>query len=224
MVKVHDFWIGFKQEQEIMDDDELLISKPEVYLYEIPSQKVKSGGDHRAADWDIANPTWQGKILIFMAGSCCHVQLDDHQGNIYGQAVIDEYPGSNLKLVSDSRRYFTLNVQNVEGNFRLVGIGFSNREDSSEISNVLRGYFAAEVCRKRKLEKSKIELSEASPPKKLKSNVVESIFSQTNDPEYKYIVENSFQCHECPMSFNCPKLIVHHWSKIHKRKKSPIPN
>ncbi|CAG7834037.1 unnamed protein product, partial [Allacma fusca] len=203
------------------DDDELLIAKPEVFLYEIPSDKVKPGTDcdHRAGEWDLANPTWEGKILIYMAGPSCHVQLDDYQGNTCGQAVLAEYPSKSLKLVTDSSRYFTLNVQNLEGISRLVGIGFAKREDSSAIDSALKGYFTALGSRKRKPEEgnAKLTISDASPPKKEKSKVVE-IYSQTNDPDYKYIREDSFQCHECPLNFNCPDLMVNHWKKSHKSR------
>ncbi|CAG7816647.1 unnamed protein product [Allacma fusca] len=206
-----------------MDDEDLLISKPDVYLYEIPSGKDEPNCDHRAADWDIANPIWQGKVLVYMVNStCCHLQLEDLEGNIYGQTVLEEYPGKTLKPVIDSKRYFTLNVQNAEGDFRLVGIGFTNREDSAEFSNILKGYFAAAVSRKRKLDQSPSKLSETPPPKTVKPQVLESIFSQKNDPDYKYIVGNRFQCHECPMNFDCSKLILRHWLKIHNQKNARL--
>ncbi|CAG7716742.1 unnamed protein product, partial [Allacma fusca] len=206
-----------------MDEEELLISKPDVHLYEILSGEVESDCGHRAADWDIANPTWQEKILIYMVNACCcHLQLEDLEGNIYGEAVLEEYPGKILKPVIDSKRYFTLNVQNVEGDFRLVGIGFTNREDSAEFSNILKGYFAAAVSRKRKFDQSTSKLSDGPPPKIVKTQVLESIFSQKNDPDYKYIVGNSFQCLECPMNFDCSELILQHWSTIHNRKKARL--
>ncbi|CAG7816648.1 unnamed protein product [Allacma fusca] len=205
-----------------MDDEDLLISKPDVYLYEIPSGKDEPNCDHRAADWDIANPTWQGKVLVYMVNTCCHLQLEDLEGNIYGQTVLEEYPGKTLKPVIDSKRYFTLNVKNAEGDFKLVGIGFTNREDSAELSNILKGYFAAAVRRKRKLDQSTSKLSEAPPSKTVKTQVLESIFLQKNDPDYKYIVGNRFQCHECPMNFHCSELMLQHWSTVHNRKNARL--
>ncbi|CAG7834038.1 unnamed protein product [Allacma fusca] len=227
--------VTLRSKNKIMpdDDNELLIGKPEVFMYEIPSGQVESDSDydHRAADWDVANPTWLGKFLIYMAGPYCHIQLDDYQGNTYGQAVLEEYPGKTLKLVADSRRYFTLNVQNVEGVSRLVGIGFVNREDSAEINSTLKGYFAAVGCRKRKLEKSKPPTNDASPAKKDKTKLVESIYSKTNDPDYKYIRNNRFQCHYCFLSFIHPKRMHSHWLTVHGWKKAcicvcglPFPN
>ncbi|CAG7827184.1 unnamed protein product, partial [Allacma fusca] len=130
----------------------------------------KQGYLHRASDWDISNPDWYGKIVVFKADPSCHVQLEDRKGDIYGQSVINEYPGKTLVPVLDSSRYFTLNIQDIKGNFELVGIGFSSRNDSKELTSVLTNYFVQiATSSKRKREILKEEGNGGTPAKKILS-------------------------------------------------------
>ncbi|CAG7834860.1 unnamed protein product [Allacma fusca] len=76
----------------------------------------------KASDWDISNPDWYGKIVVFKADPACHDQLENRKGDIYGQSVIDVYPGTTLVPVLDSSRYFTLNIQDTKGNFEMKAL------------------------------------------------------------------------------------------------------
>ncbi|CAG7720489.1 unnamed protein product [Allacma fusca] len=135
-----------------MDEDEeltLLIDKPNVFVYEIPGHTKRVDFLHRAADWNIDHPIWYGNLLMYKAGleRChCHLELRDPNGRMYGWANIKNYPGRDFGPVMDSSRYFTLNMNDRDGNFQLVGIGFTSRTDSADVHHVINTFFESVYC------------------------------------------------------------------------------
>ncbi|CAG7830420.1 unnamed protein product [Allacma fusca] len=118
------------------------MEKSQVFVYEIPPNYRIRGLSQRAADWNIGQPVWFGKLLIHKIGQWrCHLELRDVDGRIYGSASIRDYPSRDFEPVIDSSRYFTLGMSDSDGNVQLVGIGFVDRRDSSDVHHVVEDLF-----------------------------------------------------------------------------------
>lgn len=70
----------------------------------------------RAADWNLAEPTWTGRMRLVAKGNECAIKLEDKtSGELFAKCPIDAYPGIAIEPVTDSSRYFVLRVQDDNG-------------------------------------------------------------------------------------------------------------
>lgn len=123
--------------------ERVLLVKPTVYVYKIPPLMSASRG-FRAADWNLAQPDWTGRIRLISRGEKCFLRIEDsNTGQLYCQAPVLAYPGPQVQPVVDSRRYFVVKVVSDTGRSALLGIGFGDGADSFDLSVALQDYFNA---------------------------------------------------------------------------------
>lgn len=71
---------------------------------------------YRAADWNLTEPTWSGRMRLVAKGTACHLKLEDKgNGVLFANCPIETYPGVSIEAVSDSSRYFVIRVQDDNG-------------------------------------------------------------------------------------------------------------
>lgn len=86
----------------------------------------------RAADWNLNEPTWNGRMRMVSAGPQLNIKLEDKMsGQLFANCPVEAYPGVAIEPVSDSSRYFVLRIQDDNGRSAFIGIGFG--VSSSEI-------------------------------------------------------------------------------------------
>lgn len=123
--------------------ERVLLVKPTVYVYKIPPLMSTSRG-FRAADWNLAEPTWTGRLKLVSVGDKLFLRIEDATtGSLYCQAPVLAYPGPQVQAVSDSRRYFVVKVVSDTGRTALIGIGFSDGADSFDLTVALQDHFAS---------------------------------------------------------------------------------
>lgn len=127
------------------DFERVILVKPTVYVYKIPPLMSMSRG-FRAADWNLAQPDWTGRLRLISKGKNCFLRIEDSTtGALYCQAPIHEYPGPQVQPVTDSRRYFVIKVvDEVSARSALIGIGFTDGADSFDLSVALQDHFTSE--------------------------------------------------------------------------------
>lgn len=144
------------------DYERILMVKPTVYVYKIPPLTSVSRG-FRAADWNLAQPDWTGRLRLVLKGNNCFLRIEDsNTGDLYCQAPIIEYPGPQIQQVSDSRRYFVVKVVSDTGRSALIGIGFSDGADSFDLNVALQDHFTTvknETTLEPTEERPKLDLS-----------------------------------------------------------------
>lgn len=123
------------------DYERVLLVKPSVYVYKIPPLMSASRG-FRAADWNLAQPDWTGRLRLISKESSCFLRIEDaNTGQLYCQAPVLAYPGPQVQPVVDSRRYFVVKVVSDTGRTALIGIGFADGADSFDLSVALQDHF-----------------------------------------------------------------------------------
>lgn len=86
---------------------------------------------NRAADWNLAEPAWTGRMRLVSKGNECSIKLEDKTtGELYAKCPIDTYPGIAIEAVNDSSRYFVLRIQDDNGNELLFVIKYFNEHYS----------------------------------------------------------------------------------------------
>lgn len=121
--------------------ERVLLVKQNIYVYKIPPLMSASRG-FRAADWNLAQPDWQGRLRLISVGDKCFLRIEDSTtGQLYCQAPVLAYPGPQVQPVVDSRRYFVVKVVSDTGRSALIGIGFADGADSFDLSVALQDYF-----------------------------------------------------------------------------------
>lgn len=79
----------------------------------------------RAADWNLAEPTWIGRLRLIAKGDDCYIKLEDKTtGELFARCPIETYPGSSIESVNDSSRYFVLRIQDDNGKDDSINISF----------------------------------------------------------------------------------------------------
>uniref|UniRef100_A0A1I7ZP12 DUF1681 domain-containing protein n=1 Tax=Steinernema glaseri TaxID=37863 RepID=A0A1I7ZP12_9BILA len=98
-----------------MDDYErILLVKQEVFVYRIPPLNNTKG--YRASDWGLDAPNWTGRMRLVSIGDKLELRLEDkNSGSLYAKAPIDKYPSACLEPVTDSSRYFVVQLRNDNG-------------------------------------------------------------------------------------------------------------
>ena len=82
----------------------------------------------RAADWNLNEPTWNGRMRMVSSGPSLNIKLEDKiSGQLFANCPVEAYPGVAIEPVSDSSRYFVLRIQDDNGRSAFIGIGFGVR-------------------------------------------------------------------------------------------------
>ena len=55
----------------------------------------------RAADWNLNEPTWNGRMRMVTSGPQLNLKLEDKMsGNLFANCPVEAYPGNRIKLAS----------------------------------------------------------------------------------------------------------------------------
>ncbi|XP_063236757.1 NECAP-like protein CG9132 [Bacillus rossius redtenbacheri] len=120
--------------------ESVLLVKSEVFVFKIPPRTTNRG--YRAADWNLADPHWTGRMRLVAKGKDCVIKLEDkNSGELFAKCPIDTYPGVAVESVTDSSRYFVLRIQDDNGRSAFIGVGFSDRSDSFDLNVALQDHF-----------------------------------------------------------------------------------
>lgn len=123
-----------------MEYESVVLVKQEVFVYKIPPRQSNRG--YRAADWNLAEPTWTGRLRMVSKGKTLAVKLEDKtSGALFANCPIEAYPGVAIESVSDSSRYFVLRIQDDNGRTAFIGLGFGDRSDSFDMNVALQDHF-----------------------------------------------------------------------------------
>ncbi|XP_055712421.1 NECAP-like protein CG9132 isoform X1 [Phlebotomus papatasi] len=122
--------------------ESILLVKPEVFVYKIPPRTSNRG--YRAADWNLQEPTWTGRMRLVSKGTAISMKLEDKtSGALFANCPIETYPGVAVEAVTDSSRYFVIRIQddNATGRSAFIGLGFGDRSDSFDLNVALQDHF-----------------------------------------------------------------------------------
>uniref|UniRef100_A0A8W7NZ44 NECAP PHear domain-containing protein n=1 Tax=Anopheles coluzzii TaxID=1518534 RepID=A0A8W7NZ44_ANOCL len=112
--------------------ESVVLVKQEVFVYKIPPRQ--SNRSYRAADWNLLDPIWTGRLRMVAKGRSLCVKLEDKtNGTLFANCPIESYPGVAIEAVSDSSRYFVLRIQDGNGRTAFIGLGFGDRSDSFDM-------------------------------------------------------------------------------------------
>lgn len=74
----------------------------------------------RAADWNLQEPQWTGRMRLVVKGEELIMKLEDKAtGELFAKCPIDKYPGVALESVTDSSRYFVVKIQDDNGKLHM---------------------------------------------------------------------------------------------------------
>uniref|UniRef100_A0A1L8DAU9 NECAP PHear domain-containing protein n=1 Tax=Nyssomyia neivai TaxID=330878 RepID=A0A1L8DAU9_9DIPT len=121
--------------------ESVLLVKPEVFVYKIPPRTSNRG--YRAADWNLQEPTWTGRMRLVAKGTTVAMKLEDKtSGALFANCPIETYPGVAVESVTDSSRYFVIRIQDDNaGRTAFIGLGFGDRSDSFDLNVALQDHF-----------------------------------------------------------------------------------
>ncbi|XP_070615447.1 adaptin ear-binding coat-associated protein 2 isoform X2 [Erythrolamprus reginae] len=125
------------------DYESVLCVKPEVHVYRVPPRASNRG--YRAAEWQLDQPAWSGRMRITARGSVAFIKLEDkNSGELFAQASMDQFPSIAVESVTDSSRYFVIRVEDGNGSTgrrAFIGIGFVDRGDAFDFNVALQDHF-----------------------------------------------------------------------------------
>ncbi|CAH2232746.1 NECAP-like protein CG9132 [Pararge aegeria] len=120
--------------------ESVLLVKNEVFVFKIPPKQSNRG--YRAADWNLQEPQWTGRMRLVSKGDELVMKLEDKtSGELFAKCPIDKYPGLALESVTDSSRYFVVRIQDDNGRSAYIGLGFGDRSDSFDLNVALQDHF-----------------------------------------------------------------------------------
>ncbi|CAG5012601.1 unnamed protein product [Parnassius apollo] len=120
--------------------ESVLLVKNEVFVFKIPPRPSNRG--YRAADWNLQEPQWTGRMRLVAKGDELIMKLEDKaSGELFAKCPIDKYPGVALEAVTDSSRYFVVRIQDDNGRTAYIGLGFGDRSDSFDLNVALQDHF-----------------------------------------------------------------------------------
>ncbi|XP_076243154.1 NECAP-like protein CG9132 [Calliopsis andreniformis] len=135
--------------------ESVLLVKSEVFVFKIPPRSTNRG--YRAADWNLQEPSWTGRMRLVSQGDLIAIKLEDKvTGELFAKCPIDKYPGIAVEPVTDSSRYFVLRIQDDNGRSAFIGVGFTDRSDSFDLNVALQDHFKW-VKNQEQIEKEKEE-------------------------------------------------------------------
>lgn len=122
------------------DYESVLCVKPEVHVYRIPPRSSNRG--YRAAEWQLDQPSWSGRLRITSRGNMAYIKLEDrNSGELFAQAPVEQFPGIAVESVADSSRYFVICVEDGNGRRAFIGVGFADRGDAFDFNVALQDHF-----------------------------------------------------------------------------------
>lgn len=71
-------------EDEELDRNLLVI--PKCFVYRIPPKRTAAG--HRAADWNVKEPNWTGRLEIIAREDKCRINFIDGTGKLFASAPV----------------------------------------------------------------------------------------------------------------------------------------
>ncbi|XP_035436760.1 NECAP-like protein CG9132 [Spodoptera frugiperda] len=120
--------------------ESVLLVKNEVFVFKIPPRTSNRG--YRAADWNLQEPQWTGRMRLVAKAEELIMKLEDKtSGELFAKCPIDKYPGVALESVTDSSRYFVVRIQDDNGRTAYIGLGFGDRSDSFDLNVALQDHF-----------------------------------------------------------------------------------
>ncbi|XP_039296424.1 NECAP-like protein CG9132 [Nilaparvata lugens] len=142
--------------------ESVLLVKSEVFVFKIPPRTTNRA--YRAADWNLEEPQWTGRMRLVAKGKECVLKLEDKtSGELFAKCPIPDYPGPAVEAVSDSSRYFVLRIQDDNGRNAFIGVGFQDRSDSFDLNVALQDHFkwvkkSAEIEKEKEEPKQQLDL------------------------------------------------------------------
>ncbi|XP_053307923.1 adaptin ear-binding coat-associated protein 2 [Spea bombifrons] len=122
------------------DYESVVCVKPEVHVYRIPPRASNRG--YRAAEWQLDQPAWSGRLRITARGKMAYIKLEDKTtGELFAQAPVEQFPGIAVESVADSSRYFVICVEDGSGRRAFLGVGFADRGDAFDFNVALQDHF-----------------------------------------------------------------------------------
>ncbi|XP_021189598.3 NECAP-like protein CG9132 [Helicoverpa armigera] len=120
--------------------ESVILVKNEVFVFKIPPKTSNRG--YRAADWNLQEPQWTGRMRLVAKAEELIMKLEDKtSGELFAKCPIDKYPGVALESVTDSSRYFVVRIQDDNGRTAYIGLGFGDRSDSFDLNVALQDHF-----------------------------------------------------------------------------------
>ncbi|NWJ08110.1 NECP2 protein, partial [Crypturellus undulatus] len=96
----------------------------------------------RAADWQLDQPAWSGRMRITARGDVAFIRLEDRtSGELFAQAPVEQFPGAAVESVTDSSRYFVIRIEDGNGRRAFIGVGFVDRGDAFDFNVALQDHF-----------------------------------------------------------------------------------
>ncbi|PKU27344.1 adaptin ear-binding coat-associated protein 2 [Limosa lapponica baueri] len=96
----------------------------------------------RAAEWQLDQPAWSGRLRITAKGKIAFIKLEDKtSGELFAQAPVEQFPGIAVESVTDSSRYFVLRIEDGNGRRAFIGVGFVDRGDAFDFNVALQDHF-----------------------------------------------------------------------------------
>ncbi|NWI57242.1 NECP2 protein, partial [Calyptomena viridis] len=124
----------------------------------------------RAAEWQLDQPAWSGRLRITAKGSTAFIKLEDKTsgergfpaplgvgmlccipalsrshssfpGELFAQAPVEQFPGIAVESVTDSSRYFVIRIEDGNGRRAFIGVGFVDRGDAFDFNVALQDHF-----------------------------------------------------------------------------------
>ncbi|TXT15560.1 hypothetical protein VHUM_00063 [Vanrija humicola] len=118
------------------DIESILFIAREVMVYRVPPRTSASG--YKAADWNVEEFLWKGRLRVIEVGSRCDIRLEDATtGELFAQTVYSS-PWTQVEPVLDSSRYFVLRVEGDGGKRAYIGMGFLERSESFDFQVALQ--------------------------------------------------------------------------------------
>ncbi|KAM4650908.1 adaptin ear-binding coat-associated protein 2 [Discoglossus pictus] len=122
------------------DYESVICVKPEVHVYKIPPRTSNRG--YRAAEWQLDQPAWSGRLRITARGKMAYIKLEDRNtGELFAQSPVEQFPGIAVESVSDSSRYFVICIEDGNGRRAFIGVGFADRGDAFDFNVALQDHF-----------------------------------------------------------------------------------
>jgi len=120
-----------------MDDDyeHVLLVVRECFVYKIPP---RSPNGYKAADWNVNDFLWTGRLKIISRGEKCAIMLEDtNSGEVFATCP---YVSGSVEPVTDSGRYFVLRIDDGKGRHAFIGMGFQERADAFDFNVALQDH------------------------------------------------------------------------------------
>ncbi|XP_074831908.1 adaptin ear-binding coat-associated protein 2 [Carettochelys insculpta] len=122
------------------DYESVLCVKPEVHVYRVPPRTSNRG--YRAAEWQLDQPSWSGRLRVTSKGKIAFIKLEDkNSGELFAQAPVEQFPGIAVEGVTDSSRYFVIRIEDENGRRAFIGVGFVDRGDAFDFNVAIQDHF-----------------------------------------------------------------------------------